>query len=47
MAWTYDGATPSEIAAALQITPEAVRSNLKKARTALKNYLQENGGEIG
>lgn len=46
MAWTYDGATPSEIAAELQITPEAVRSNLKKARTALRNYLQQ-GGEIG
>jgi len=47
MAWTYDGATPSEIAAELQITPEAVRSNLKKARAALRNHLQENGGEIG
>jgi len=47
MAWTYDGATPSEIATELQITPEAVRSNLKKARTALRNHLPEKGGEIG
>ena len=36
MAWTYDGATPTEIAEALQITPEAVRSNLHKARTTLR-----------
>jgi len=46
MAWTYDGAAHSEIAAELQITPEAVRSNLKKARAALRNHLQK-GGEIG
>lgn len=37
MAWTYDGATPAEIAAALQISPDAVRSNLHKARTSLRD----------
>lgn len=47
MAWTYDGATPSEIATELQITPDAVRSNLKKARATLRNHVHENGGEIG
>jgi RNA polymerase sigma-70 factor (ECF subfamily) len=41
MAWTYDGATPTEIAEALQITPEAVRSNLYKARTALRSLTGE------
>lgn len=46
MAWTYDGATPAEIADALQISPDAVRSNLKKARAALRNHLLDNGGEI-
>lgn len=46
MAWTYDGATPTEIADALQITPEAVRSNLHKARKALRAFLDETGGEL-
>ena len=39
VAWTYDGATPAEIADALQITDAAVRSNLYKARTTLRNLL--------
>jgi RNA polymerase sigma factor (sigma-70 family) len=46
MAWHYDGASHSEIAEALGISPEAVRSNLRKARTALRRYLQGNRGEI-
>jgi RNA polymerase sigma factor (sigma-70 family) len=41
MAWTYDGATPSEIAEALQISTEAVRSNLHKARTTLRGLTGE------
>jgi RNA polymerase sigma factor (sigma-70 family) len=44
MAWTLDGYRPSEIAEELRITPEAVRSNLKKARRALAAYLAESGG---
>jgi RNA polymerase sigma factor (sigma-70 family) len=43
MAWTLDGYRPSEIAEELRITPEAVRSNLKKARRALTAYLAESG----
>lgn len=39
MAWTYDGATPTEIAESLRISPDAVRSNLYKARTALRGHL--------
>ncbi len=46
MAWTYDGATAHEIAEALKITPEAVRSNLYKARAALRTYIEETGGEL-
>lgn len=42
MAWTYDGATPTEIGEALQITPEAVRSNLLKGRTTLRRITGEN-----
>jgi RNA polymerase sigma factor (sigma-70 family) len=43
MAWTYDGCTPTEIAKELKMTPEAVRSSLKKARMALKKLLNETG----
>jgi RNA polymerase sigma factor (sigma-70 family) len=46
MAWTYDGATPTEIAEALRIRPDAVRGSLRKARTTLRQYLQDHGGEI-
>jgi RNA polymerase sigma factor (sigma-70 family) len=46
MAWTYDGATPTEIADALRINPDAVRGSLKKARASLRQYLQDHGGEI-
>jgi DNA-directed RNA polymerase specialized sigma24 family protein len=45
MAWTYDGAPTTEIADVLKITPEAVRSSLEKARTALRTYLHDHGGE--
>jgi RNA polymerase sigma factor (sigma-70 family) len=41
MAWTYDGCTPTEIAKELTMTPEAVRSSLKKARTTLRQLLKE------
>jgi RNA polymerase sigma-70 factor (ECF subfamily) len=44
MAWTYDGARPSEIAEALQISSDAVRSTLHKARAALRSYLEEGDG---
>ncbi|MEO7195638.1 MAG: sigma-70 family RNA polymerase sigma factor [Pseudonocardiaceae bacterium] len=43
MAWTYDGCTPTEIAEALKMTPEAVRGSLKKARTNLKAFFKEDG----
>jgi RNA polymerase sigma factor (sigma-70 family) len=46
MAWTYDGATPTEIAAALGISPGSVRGSLKKARAALRTHLHDNRGEI-
>jgi RNA polymerase sigma factor (sigma-70 family) len=39
MAWTLDGYTPTEIADLLEITPEAVRANLMKARRALAAHL--------
>jgi RNA polymerase sigma-70 factor (ECF subfamily) len=39
MAWTYDGATPAEIADSLKISSDAVRSNLRKARIALRGHL--------
>jgi RNA polymerase sigma-70 factor (ECF subfamily) len=41
LAWTYDGATPTEIAEALQISPDAVRANLHKARAAMRRILGE------
>jgi RNA polymerase sigma-70 factor (ECF subfamily) len=47
MAWTLDGYRPFEIAQELRITPEAVRSNLKKARRALAAYLAESGEHDG
>ncbi|MFJ2774404.1 RNA polymerase sigma factor [Streptomyces sp. NPDC087300] len=38
MAWTLSGYAPSEIAVQLQLTPEAVRASLKKARRALAQH---------
>jgi RNA polymerase sigma factor (sigma-70 family) len=43
LAWTYDGATTTEIAETLQISPDAVRSNLRHARTTLRSHRDELG----
>lgn len=40
MAWTYDGYSPTEIAAELNISAEAVRTNLKRARRTLSAHLE-------
>lgn len=45
MAWTLDGYTPTEIATELQITADAVRANLLKARRALATYLNHEAGK--
>lgn len=44
MAWTYDGATPVEIAAELGMDPVTVRSTLRNARAVLRR-LRAEGGE--
>jgi RNA polymerase sigma-70 factor (ECF subfamily) len=44
LAWTYDGATPAEIAAELGMDPATVRSTLRNARAALRR-LRAEGGE--
>ncbi|WBB80732.1 RNA polymerase sigma factor [Micromonospora sp. WMMD882] len=41
MAWTLEGYQPTEIAAQLRMTPEAVRSSLRKARRALGTLISE------
>lgn len=41
MAWTLDGHTPTEIAEILRITPEAVRSSLRKARRSIAIHVSE------
>lgn len=43
LAWTYDGATTTEIAETLHISPDAVRANLYHARTTLRAYRDELG----
>jgi RNA polymerase sigma-70 factor (ECF subfamily) len=43
LAWTFDGYTPKEIARELQLTPEAVRASLLKARRALVTHLTRSG----
>nr|WSZ96521.1 RNA polymerase sigma factor [Streptomyces sp. NBC_00857] len=43
MAWTLSGYSPSEIAVQLQLTPEAVRASLKKARRALAQHAPDGG----
>lgn len=43
MAWTFDGYQSPEIAAELNITPEAVRASLKLARRALAEGLGQAG----
>jgi RNA polymerase sigma-70 factor (ECF subfamily) len=44
VAWTYDGATPAEIAAELDMDPATVRSTLRNARAVLRR-LRAEGGE--
>ena len=44
LVWTYDGATPAEIAAELNMDPATVRSTLRNARAALRR-LRAEGGE--
>lgn len=44
LAWTYDGATPAEIAAELGMKPATVRSTLRNVRAALRQ-LRAEGGE--
>jgi RNA polymerase sigma factor (sigma-70 family) len=46
MAWTFDGHRPHEIAAELNITPQAVRSSLKLARRALAAQLDQAGDDL-
>jgi RNA polymerase sigma-70 factor (ECF subfamily) len=41
LAWTLDGHTPSEIAAELRMTSEAVRGSLKLARRRVAELLRE------
>ena len=42
-AWTYEGYTPTEIAEELQLTSEAVRANLYKARRAVVAHMRAEG----
>ncbi len=44
MALTLDSYTPAEISSELEITPEAVRSRLLRARRTLAEYLRSTGG---
>ncbi len=46
MAWTIDGYTPSQIAAATNREAATVRSHLRHARTSLKNQLARNRNTI-
>jgi RNA polymerase sigma factor (sigma-70 family) len=41
MAWTFDGFEPTEIADALGLPPETVRSNLRHAREKLKKKFKQ------
>lgn len=43
LVWTYDGATPAEIAAELGMRPSTVRSTLRNARAALRQLRAEEG----
>jgi RNA polymerase sigma-70 factor (ECF subfamily) len=47
LAWTVDGYEPAEIAAELDMTPEAVRSSLRLARRAVAEYLRAGGDQNG
>ncbi|MGX7828276.1 RNA polymerase sigma factor [Actinokineospora sp. 24-640] len=41
LAWTLDGHTPTEIAEELQITSDAVRANLHKARRTIAQHVRK------
>lgn len=43
LVWTYDGATPAEVAVALGMNPATVRSTLCSARAALRQLRQKDG----
>ena len=43
LAWTYDGATPADIAEALQLSTDNVRSHLRHARNTLRARRHELG----
>ncbi|MGW7071877.1 RNA polymerase sigma factor [Streptomyces sp. NPDC054855] len=43
LAWTFSGYTPTEIAAEIDLTPAAVRSNLKKARRTALQQIEQHG----
>jgi RNA polymerase sigma factor (sigma-70 family) len=43
LAWTYDGATNTEITEALKISSDAVRSNLRHARATLRAHRDKLG----
>jgi RNA polymerase sigma factor (sigma-70 family) len=43
LAWTYDGATPTEIASELGMNPATVRSTLRNARAALRRLREADG----
>jgi RNA polymerase sigma-70 factor (ECF subfamily) len=43
LAWTLSDYTPTEIASELGMTPEAVRSSLKKARRTAAQHLDQDG----
>lgn len=43
LVWTYDGATPAEIAAELGMHPATVRSTLRNARATLRRLRADDG----
>jgi RNA polymerase sigma factor (sigma-70 family) len=45
LAWTLDGYPPAEIAKMLQMTPEAVRSSLHRARRSVARRLEQEGSD--
>jgi RNA polymerase sigma-70 factor (ECF subfamily) len=44
LAWTYDGATPAEIASVLGMHPDTVRSTLRHARQAMRRVREQERG---
>ncbi|MBM2614657.1 sigma-70 family RNA polymerase sigma factor [Actinoplanes sp. LDG1-06] len=47
LAWTLEGNSPTEIAAELKMTPDAVRSSLRLARRAVALLLTRGDGHTG